>query len=199
MGNLKSVENACCLLGQKVKITDNRKVIASASAIIFPGVGHFAKAVKELQNRQIFKTLKEKIKTGVPFLGICLGMQILFEESEEASGIKGLGIIKGKVKKFKLKNLCVPHMGWNQVKIKNQKLKIKNKGILKDIRDGSYFYFVHSYYCAPENKNVILATTNYGVEFVSVLHKDNIWAVQFHAEKSQKVGLKLLYNFFKLC
>ncbi len=192
MGNLKSVANASVFLGAKVKVSDSSNVIKKAKKIIFPGVGNFAQAVKELKRRKIFALLKEQIKKGIPFLGICLGMQLLLDESEEAPGIKGLGVVSGKVKKFKAKNLIIPHMGWNQVKAKNNKL-------FKGVKNNSFFYFAHSYYCQPKDKKVILATTTYGEDFASALYKDNIWAVQFHPEKSQRLGLKVFSNFLKLC
>lgn len=191
-GNLKSVANACKLLGKPAVITDSKTVIAKAKKIIFPGVGHFGAAVAELKKRDLPSVIKAKIKEGVPFLGICLGMQILFEESQEARGLKGLGVIKGKVKKFKDKTLPIPHMGWNQIKKQGSKDKL-----FEGIKDGSFLYFVHSYYCEPADKSIIATTTDYGVEFASSISVDNIWAVQFHAEKSQKLGLKLFDNFLK--
>lgn len=191
MGNLKSVANACKLLGKPATVSSSPNTINKAKKIIFPGVGHFGQAVKELKARKLFSLIKDKITAGVPFLGICLGMQILFEQSQEAPGVKGLGVIKGRVKKFKAKNLIVPHMGWNQI-------KVNNTGIFEGIKDGSYFYFVHSYYCQPRDKNIIASTTDYGVNFASSVSCENIWAVQFHAEKSQKLGLKVLANFLKL-
>jgi imidazole glycerol phosphate synthase glutamine amidotransferase subunit len=175
-----------------VKVSGSAATIAKASRIIFPGVGNFSKAMSELKKRKILHTLKEKIGDGTPFLGICLGMQLLLETSQEAPGIKGLGVIKGKVKKFSSKNLIVPHMGWNQVKAKKNKL-------FKGVSNNSFFYFAHSYYCEPKDKKVILSTTNYGLEFASSLYKDNVWAVQFHPEKSQQLGLKVFSNFLKLC
>ncbi|NQT28873.1 MAG: imidazole glycerol phosphate synthase subunit HisH [Candidatus Omnitrophica bacterium] len=199
MGNLKSVENSALFLGKKVKVSSSPASINKAKRIIFPGVGHFGPAVKELKKRKLFDLLKKRIAEDVPFLGICLGMQLLFEKSQEAPGLGGLGIIKGEVKKFTGKNLIVPHMGWNQIKIKNLKRKTKNGNIFKGIKDGSYFYFAHSYYCKPENSKVILTTTSYGSEFASSLHKDNVWAVQFHPEKSQELGLKVFNNFLKTC
>ena len=199
MGNLSSVANAAIFLGKKVKVTDSKGVISKAKKIIFPGVGNFAQAVKELKKRKIFGVLREKIDSGTPFLGICLGMQLLLQGSEEAPRVKGLGAIEGKVKKFRVKKLIVPHMGWNQIKMKNEKLKIKNVNIFKGIKNKEFFYFAHSYYCEPKEKNVILTTTSYGVEFASSLCKENIWAVQFHPEKSQKLGLKVFNNFLDLC
>tara|TARA_B100000315_G_C14579131_1_gene589520 strand:+ start:478 stop:1095 length:618 start_codon:yes stop_codon:yes gene_type:complete len=197
MGNLKSVANAASLLGHKTITTSSVNALKKAKKIIFPGVGHFARAVRELKKRKLFNLIKGKIKDGVPFLGICLGMQLLFEASSEAPGLSGFGVIKGRVKKFKTNNLIIPHMGWNQIKIKKQ--DSKSPALLKGIKGDNFFYFVHSYYCAPKNKDVILTTTDYGIEFASSIHKDNIWAVQFHAEKSQKLGLKLFNNFLKFC
>ncbi len=191
MGNLKSVANACKLLGKASIVTDSRERIAKAKKIIFPGVGHFGRAVKELKKRRLFSVIKAKLEEGVPFLGICLGMQILFEGSQEAPGLKGLGVVKGRVKKFPAGQLAVPHMGWNQI-------EIKKPGIFKGIKDGSFFYFVHSYYCEPKDKTIVAATTDYGVRFTSSINSKNIWAVQFHAEKSQKLGLKVFNNFLKL-
>ncbi len=194
MGNLKSVENSALFLGKRVKISNSPVIIKKAKKLIFPGVGHFGRAVKELKKRNLFNLLQQRIGEGVPFLGICLGMQLLLEKSQEAAGVKGLGFIKGEVRKFSSKKLIVPHMGWNQVKIR------KEKGVLfRGVKDESYFYFAHSYYCRPKQSEVILSTTTYGDEFVSSLHKENVWAVQFHPEKSQKSGLKVFNNFLKLC
>ncbi|MBP7088718.1 MAG: imidazole glycerol phosphate synthase subunit HisH [Candidatus Omnitrophica bacterium] len=197
MGNLRSVENALHFLGIKAKVSDSPEIIKKAKKIIFPGVGHFGKTVEELKTRQIFRILKEKIKKGVPYLGICIGMQILFENSEESSGKEGLGIIKGTVKKLRAKNVAIPHMGWNQIKIN----KLGNEGdlLFRGIKDKSFFYFVHSYYCLPKERKIITSFTDYGVEFASGIHKDNIWALQFHVEKSQSLGLEILDNFIKLC
>lgn len=195
MGNLKSVENAASFLGKTVKISDSKNIISKAKKIIFPGVGHFGKTIKELKKRKIFNILKEKIKEGTPYLGICIGMQVLFEQSSEAPGIKGFSIIKGKVKKFNKKGLIIPHMGWNQAKFRS----LGCKELFKGVSDLSFFYFVHSYYCEPKEKEIILTTTNYGVNFASSIHKNNIWALQFHAEKSQRLGLKVFNNFLQLC
>ena len=192
MGNLRSIKKAVEFLGKRAKVTSDYKLVKKAKKIIFPGVGHFGKAVKELERRRIFSLLKERIKEGIYFLGICLGMQLLLEESEEAANCKGLGIIKGKVKLFEGKNLVVPHMGWNQVDLDCGKIEL-----FKGIKNRSYFYFVHSYYCEPQEK-ITAGTTFYGKEFVSFFNKENIWATQFHPEKSQDVGLKLLNNFLNL-
>jgi len=199
MGNLKSVQNAADFLGVKVKVSDSKNTLKRAKKIVFPGVGHFGRTVKELRKRKIFNILRERINEGVPFLGICIGMQVLFDSSQESPGVKGLGLIKGRVKSFKSKELVVPHMGWNQVGINKQSQEAKDNKLFKGVKDKSYFYFVHSYYCVPEEKDIIITTTNYGVDFASSIHKDNIWALQFHTEKSQRLGLRVFNNFIKLC
>jgi glutamine amidotransferase len=199
MGNLRSVYKAAQFLNFSLKISDSAAIIKKAKKIIFPGVGNFGQAVYELKKRKIFEVLKEQINKGIPFLGICLGMQLLLEESEEAKGVKGLAVIKGKVKLFSNKKMIVPHMGWNEVTQSVKRKAQSEKDLFRGIKDRSYFYFAHSYYCKPKDKNVILTTTNYGIKFISSLHKDNIWAVQFHPEKSQKLGLKVFKNFLDLC
>jgi len=201
MGNLKSVENSALFLGKRVKISGSPAIIRKAERIIFPGVGHFGRAVGELKKRRLFALLKQKIAEGIPFLGICLGMHLLMEKSQEAAGVKGLGVIKGEVRKFTVKKLIVPHMGWNRVQIKEKgkRKKEEEAKLFRGVKDESFFYFAHSYYCKPKERRVILSTTTYGHKFASSLHKENIWAVQFHPEKSQKLGLKVFDNFFKLC
>ncbi|UCG35183.1 MAG: imidazole glycerol phosphate synthase subunit HisH [Candidatus Omnitrophota bacterium] len=200
MGNLRSVEKAGLFLGKALRVTSSRRVIEKAKKIIFPGVGHFGEAVKELKARNIFDVLIKQIKRGIPFLGICLGMQLLLEESEEAPSVKGLAVLRGKVKRFKKQGLIVPQMGWNNVKIKPacRQAGTKKENIFKGIKDESMFYFAQSYYCEPKDKKVVAATTYYGIEYASSLHKDNVWAVQFHPEKSQSLGLKIFNNFLKL-
>jgi glutamine amidotransferase len=199
IGNLRSVQKAAEFLGKRLPITASKQTIKKAAKIILPGVAHFGETVAELKKRGLLNLLKERIKEGVPFFGICVGMQLLFEESEEAVGVKGLGIIKGKVKRFKGRNLIIPHMGWNQVKMQNAKLTMKNEKLFREVEDNSYFYFANSYYCKPREKDVVLTTTDYGIKFVSSVHKDNVWGVQFHPEKSQKIGLGVLENFLELC
>ncbi|UCD15661.1 MAG: imidazole glycerol phosphate synthase subunit HisH [Candidatus Omnitrophota bacterium] len=196
MGNLGSVQKAAQVLGKHLQVTDSKAVIKKAKKIILPGVAHFGKTIKELKRRKLFSLIRERIKEGVPFFGICIGMQLLLEESEEAPSMRGFGIVRGKVKRFKTPGLIVPHMGWNQVK--KQEVRSKKQDLFKGIKDGSYFYFANSYYCVPKDKEIISSTTHYGVEFVSSIYKDNIWGVQFHPEKSQKLGLKLLGNFLNL-
>ncbi|MCF7916887.1 MAG: imidazole glycerol phosphate synthase subunit HisH [Candidatus Omnitrophica bacterium] len=194
MGNLESVKNAILFLKEKAIVTSSPQDLRNAKKIIFPGVGHFAKAIDELNSRKLLLPLKDKIKSGTPFLGICLGMQLLFEKSSEAEGVSGLGVIKGEVLQFNRKDLIVPHMGWNQInKVQSQ---YKEMDLFAGVEDQSYFYFAHSYFCKPQ-EDVTLATTNYGDDFVSAVWKENIWAIQFHPEKSQAKGLKVLDNFLQ--
>jgi len=199
MSNLESVKNAVFFLKKEAVISSLAKDLKKADKIIFPGVGHFAKAVYELKKRKLIEPLKAKIEEGTPFLGICLGMQLLFEKSSEAEGVKGLGILKGEVLKFNQKNLIIPHMGWNKVKKVNnhgsKSLSQSNNDLFAGIKDESYFYFAHSYFCRPQNKNLALSYTDYGNNFVSSICRKNLWAVQFHPEKSYQNGLKLLNNF----
>jgi glutamine amidotransferase len=191
MGNLKSVTNALEKLGADAVVTRDKKVIKASKAIILPGVGAFGKCIENLEKLELLSFIKETIEEGKQYLGICLGMQVLFESSEEAPGIAGMGVLKGTVPRF-TGNIKIPHMGWNNIKI------VKETSILQDIENSEYFYFVHSYYCAPEDKGIVATTTPYGEEFASSIQKDNIFACQFHPEKSQRVGLKLLQNFVNL-
>ena len=192
LGNLRSVSKALEAVGAKVKVTNRTEDITCASAILLPGVGAFKRAMDNLVRLNILPSINRMIKEGKPFLGICLGLQVLFTESEEHGRCKGLDVIKGRVKRFSA-DVKIPHMGWNQIKIKNQKSRIK---IFKDIPDESYFYFVHSYYVEPQEEAVVVATTEYGQEFVSAVNKENVWGVQFHPEKSERLGLKILENFY---
>jgi len=195
MGNIHSVQKALELCGAKTTVTNKPEEIQAADKAVLPGVGAFDDAMLELKKQGLISALNEYIKNRRPFLGICLGMQLLFEESEEATEAKGLGILKGKVKRFKeLKGLKVPHMGWNQLKIVPSACPL-----LKNIADNSYVYFCHSYYPKPGNENIIAATTDYGIDFSSLVWQDNVYGVQFHPEKSQKTGLKMLENFVNLC
>lgn len=191
MGNLKSVTNALEKLGADAVVTRDKKVIKAARAIILPGVGAFGKCIENLEKLELLSFIKEIIEEGKQYLGICLGMQVLFESSEEAPGIAGMGVLKGTVPRF-TGNIKIPHMGWNNIKI------VKEAEILQGIENSEYFYFVHSYYCSPEDKGIVATTTPYGEEFASSVQKDNIFACQFHPEKSQGVGLKLLQNFINL-
>lgn len=196
MGNLRSVQKGFERAGHKCIVTRNPKDISNASHVVLPGVGAFKGCMDNLKNYGLVEPILAVIKSGKPFLGICLGLQLLFSEGEEFGMHKGLDVIKGRVVRFssELRTpnselLKIPHMGWNDIKIE------KRPPVLTDIADGSYFYFVHSYYVVPKDDGVIATKTNYGVEFVSSIWKDNIFACQFHPEKSQKVGLKILKNF----
>jgi glutamine amidotransferase len=190
MGNIRSVSRALEAVEAQVKITQNAEDIKNARAIVLPGVGAFSDCMENLSELGLLKTIKEEIVNGKPYLGICLGMQILFSESEEFGFCKGLDIFKGRVVRFNLpRQYKIPHMGWNVVKFKR-----KNK-ILEGIPDNSYFYFVHSYYVVPEDERIIAGVTDYGTDFTSMIIYENIFATQFHPEKSQKTGLTLLKNF----
>jgi len=190
MGNLRSIENAFKRLGARVKITDKPKDIEKAKRLVFPGVGNFGQAIKNLKKRKLISAIKNSLQKNVPFLGICLGLQLLFEKSDEAPKEKGLGIFKGKVLKFK--KIKVPQIGWNHVRIQ------KKTRLLKGIPDKSFCYFVHSFYVKPLDKKIIVAETDYGIDFCSVIESKNIFGVQFHPEKSGKVGLKILKNFIEI-
>jgi len=190
MGNLRSVEKALEKVGLEVNRSSNPEDIDKADAIVVPGVGAFADAIHNLERFGLKDKIIQAINQGKPYLGICLGLQILFEYGYEFGEHEGLGIIKGKVIRFDERlNIKIPHMGWNQVWIK------KKDKMFKNIKEGDYFYFVHSYYAVPDEEDVIASYTDYGVDFCSAIEKDNIWAVQFHPEKSQTTGLKLLQNF----
>lgn len=184
-GNLRSIKNALTKVGGRVEITNDKRQIKKAETILLPGVGAFGKAMKNLKDYK--SAIIRHIEDDKPFLGICLGLQLLLTKSEESPNIKGLNIIPGEV--FRIPPLGkVPHMGWNQLNI------TRNCPILEGTED-EYFYFVHSYYAKPKKKDVIVATTNYHMNMVAVLWKDNIFATQFHPEKSGKAGLKILKNF----
>ncbi len=191
MGNLRSVQKAIEKVGGKAIITSDPEVVNKADKVVLPGVGAFSDAIENLKSNNLIEVIKETIDTGKPFLGICLGLHLLFTESEEDGLHQGLDIIKGRVVRFS-DEVKVPHMGWNQIKIEKDSL------IYKDVPDNSYFYFVHSYYPVPEDKSVIATITDYGIEFVSSVLKDNIFAAQFHPEKSSDLGLKILENFVAL-
>lgn len=180
-GNLKSICNMLDSLGEKYIISSNPEEIASAECIIFPGQGHFAQAMKNLNRKGLIEPIKTAIQNNAKFLGICLGLQVLFEKSEEAPGIAGLGIIKGEVKKFTQGK--IPQIGWNKIKT------TQNNSYLED----DYFYFVNSYYVIPEDKNVISSICNYNIDFTASIEYKNLTAVQFHPEKSSNAGI----NFFE--
>ncbi len=193
MGNIHSVQKALEYMGAKTLVTNRPEDIGSCEKIVLPGVGAFADAIWELEKRGMAAAIKDAVKGNKIFLGICLGMQLLFDSSEEAKNAKGLGLFKGTVKKFSQKGLKVPQMGWNQLKVKTE------CPLLKGMPDNSYVYFCHSYYPDPEDKEVIAAICNYGRDFPAVVWKDSLYGVQFHPEKSQEAGLAILKNFVEIC
>lgn len=189
MGNLRSVEKGFLKVGVDAKVISDSKAIDNADAVVLPGVGAFRDCMRNLNNAGITEAIIRNIEKGKPFLGICLGLQMLFSESEEFGTCKGLDVLKGRVVRFPASGLKVPHMGWNNVKV------LRRPPIFDGISDNSYFYFVHSFYVVPEDKEVVATTTDYGLEFTSMVWKDNIFATQFHPEKSQGLGLKILKGF----
>lgn len=195
MGNIHSVNKALEFYGAKTVVTNRPEDIQAADKAVLPGVGAFDDAMEELENQGLVSCIFEHIKDKKPFLGICLGMQLLFEASHEAVRKKGFGLFRGSVKRFiPFGNIKVPHMGWNQLR------KIsKDCPLLKNIPEDSFVYFCHSYYPEPAEKEIAAASTDYGLDFSSVVWKDNLYGAQFHPEKSQKVGLKIMENFVRLC
>ena len=192
MGNLRSVQKGFERMGREAVVTRDAKTILNAGKVVLPGVGAFPDCMRNLEEYGLIDAVKQGIRSGKPFLGICLGLQLLFTESEEFGLSKGLDIIKGRVVRFKgpeFKDLKIPHMGWNSLAVK------RRPPAMQDVPDGSNVYFVHSFHVVPEDKNVIATTTPYGIEFVSSIWKDNILAVQFHPEKSQALGLSILKRF----
>ena len=193
MGNLRSVQKAFEKLNVDATICTQPEEIAKADKLVLPGVGAFRDAISELKSQNLVEPIIEHIQAEKPFLGICLGLQLLFEISYEDGAFEGLGVLPGKVVRFEDQpDIKIPHMGWNQLNVAG------DIPIFKDIPAEAYFYFVHSFHVVPTDKNVIAATTEHGCEFVSVVAKKNMFATQFHPEKSQKYGLKLLDNFAKL-
>ena len=193
MGNLRSVEKALVRVGGDVRIVSDRDAVSASDAVVLPGVGAFGDCMNNLARLDLVNAIREFIASGRPFLGICLGFQALFESSEEAPGVKGLAVFAGSVPRFAVNGLKVPHMGWNQLKIRRTDCPL-----LCRVADGSYVYFVHSYYCAPGDQKHVCGLTEYGIEFCSMLWAGNVFATQFHPEKSQAVGLRMLQNFVEL-
>lgn len=190
MGNLRSVSKALERLGASVKVSGKPKDISDAEKIVLPGVGAFGDAVSELQSAGLFNPLKEAIVLQKKFLGICLGLQLLMPSSEESPGAEGLGIFAGSVRMFRSKNIKIPHMGWNSVRL------AQKHPLLKGLRDDAAFYFVHSFYAVPEDPQKIAASCEYGEEsFPAMLGNGTVFATQFHPEKSQEAGLQILRNF----
>ncbi len=192
MGNLGSVANALESLEIPCEITDDVNKLEAADGLVLPGVGAFGDAVNNLRAASLLDLIRRWIAADRPFLGICLGLQLLFDESEEAGALEGLGVLRGRVLRFNVP-LKIPHMGWNQIHIKQR------TPILEGVPDGGYVYFVHSYYVEPADETVVATTTDYGIEFVSSVARGNLFACQFHPEKSQVIGLTMLRNFGRLC
>jgi glutamine amidotransferase len=193
MGNLRSVQKGFERVGYSALITSDPAEVARAGKVVLPGVGAFEDAMAELERRKLVKPVLEAIGAGKPFLGICLGLQLLFETSYEHGRHRGLGLLAGEVVRFQLPpEYSVPHMGWNQLAIR------RCPPILEGIAEGTYVYFVHSYYVAPKDAAVVATETDYGGPFCSMIWRDNVFATQFHPEKSQADGLRILKNFAAL-
>ena len=193
MGNLKSVSKALATVGGEVVITPDPQVVQGAHGIVLPGVGAFAQGIRNLEKRGFLPLLFEWGKANKPLLGICLGMHLLFTEGEEGGLHRGLDLIKGRVKRFP-DTVKIPHMGWNRVVLLGRAF---GDPFLRNIPNHSYFYFAHSYYGEPDDPRVIAGRTEYGIHFASMVHQDRIWGVQFHPEKSDRIGLSLLGNFVR--
>lgn len=191
VGNLRSVEKAFAATDCEAIVSSDEKDLRAAGKLVLPGVGAFGACMRALSERGFDALVRERVEQGTPLLGVCVGMQLLFEESDEFGATPGLGLLKGKVRRFG-DELVVPHVGWNRVTAR------QSHALLNDVANGSFFYFVHSYYCEPEDQSVIAGETEYGLKYASVVAKDNICGVQFHPEKSQDAGLKLLNNFARL-
>lgn len=193
-GNLRSVVHALNHLGvEDMRVVQNARDLRGATQIILPGVGAFGAGMNQLRERGLVQPIRDAVYAGIPYLGICLGMQFLFERSDEMGEHEGLGILPGYVTRFpEMANLKIPHMGWNQLDIKH------SSSLLDGLSEESYAYFVHSYYCVPEQQSDVLATVDYGIPFTAVVQREQIYGVQFHPEKSQRTGLQILTNFLKV-
>ena len=191
MGNLHSVTRGLERTGGEVHLSSDPTEVSRADKLVLPGVGAFADARAELERRGLIEPVVEHIRSGRKFLGICLGLQLLFQKSYEDGEHEGLGIVAGEVVRFRTRTLKVPHIGWNTLEM------TPGVGLFAGIPDGSAVYFVHSYYVVPSDASVIAARTEYGERFTSAIATDNVWATQFHPEKSQRVGLRMLENFVR--
>ncbi len=191
-GNLRSVQKALEAVGANVLRTDDPKKVVSGGRVVLPGVGAFGDFMSGLRARGLEEAVNDTVQRGIPLLGICVGMQALFEVGEEMGEHKGLGLLQGKVVKFADSlSVKIPHTGWNQLEAKN------DARLFDQVDAGAYVYFNHSYYCQPQNSSNILATTDYGINYACAVQCENIYGVQFHPEKSQAVGLKILKNFLE--
>lgn len=189
MGNLRSVEKGFLKVGVDARVVTDPGAVDNAEGIVLPGVGAFRDCIRNLTDANLTEAIVRGIRKGKPFLGICLGLQVLFSESEEFGSCRGLDLFKGKVVRFPQSDLKVPHMGWNSLQVR------RRPPIFDGIPEGGYFYFVHSFYVVPEDKGIVATTTDYGGEFTSMVWNDNVFATQFHPEKSQELGLKILKGF----
>ena len=189
VGNLRNLERAFAHLGIAARISSDPEVVCQATHLVLPGVGAFGAAMEELRSRGLEPVVRSVAQTGVPLLGVCVGFQMLFETGHEFGRHAGLGLLGGEVLRFPAEVRPVPHVGWNQV------IQTQAHPLWKDIPDGAFFYFVHSYYAAPQVAAQVLGSTDYGVRYASAVARDNIMGVQFHPEKSHQVGLRLLHNF----
>lgn len=192
-GNLKSVEKALKYLGEETVVSRDRDIIMSADKVILPGVGSFGDAMDKLHKYNLINTINDVCDKKTPFLGICLGLQLLFKDSDESAGVPGLGILDGKIVRIPdCEGLKIPHIGWNSLELKN------NGRLFEGIKDNSHVYFVHSYYLQAKDEKIVKATTDYSTNIHASVEQDNIFACQFHPEKSGDVGLKILKNFASL-
>ena len=191
VGNLRSVEKAFAANGHKAILSSDPSELLKAKRLVLPGVGAFAACMNGLRDYGLAELVVERAHEGTPLLGVCVGMQMLFDESDEFGKTNGLGLIRGCVRRFS-QELVVPHVGWNRI---HQRVA---HPLFADVDDGAFCYFVHSYFCEPENEDVVIGSTEYGVSYASVIAKDNVCGVQFHPEKSQAVGLRMLSNFARM-
>ena len=192
-GNIKSVEKAFQFLGEETVLSRDREEILTADKVVLPGVGSFGDAMQKLKDYHLVNTIYDVVDKQIPFLGICLGLQLLFESSDETPGVSGLGILPGDIKKIPNKpDFKIPHIGWNSLELMN------NGKLFKDINNHSYVYFVHSYYLKAKEEQIVKGKTDYVVDIHASVEKDNVFACQFHPEKSGDVGLKILENFAKM-
>ena len=192
-GNIRSVEKAVVLLGHEAVVTRAREEILSADHVILPGVGAFGDAMEKLHGYGLVSVIREAVDKKLPFLGICLGLQLMFESSEEAPGVEGLGLLPGRILRIPAKeDLKIPHIGWNSLTFPNQ------GRMFRGIAEGAYVYFVHSYYLKAGEQEIVKASTEYGTLIHASVERDNLFACQFHPEKSSEVGLKILQNFLEV-
>lgn len=191
VGNLRSVEKAFAATDCDAIVSSNETDLRAAEKLVLPGVGAFGACMRALSERGFDQLVRERVQAGTPLLGVCVGMQMLFEESDEFGATPGLGFLHGRVRRFN-DDLVVPHVGWNRID------QIRENPLFNGVTNRTFFYFVHSYYCEPADKSVVAGETEYGLNYASVVAKDNICGVQFHPEKSQDAGLRLLKNFARL-